>query len=156
MLPTENKYGGWPKSGEIDIMENVGYDPEVIWGSAHTEAYNHVINTHKNGSIKLEGAHQNFHKYILEWYPDRYEIYVDNTLIFTFKNENHPANISTLITQRDIGNNSINRSAVWPFDQPFYLIINLAIGGNWGGQKGIDNNSFPHKLEIDYVRIFQK
>lgn len=156
MLPTENKYGGWPKSGEIDIMENVGYDPEVIWGSAHTEAYNHVINTHKNGSIKLEGAHQNFHKYTLEWYPNRYEIYVDNTLIFTFKNENHQANSTTLITQTDIGNNSINRTTVWPFDHPFYLIINLAIGGNWGGQKGIDNNSFPHKLEIDYVRIFQK
>lgn len=137
MLPTDNEYGGWPASGEIDIMENVGYDPDTILGTAHTKSYNHILGTQKSAQIYVPTASTNFHTYSLEWEEDEYRIYIDNTLIFTFVNEG-------------------SGSTEWPFDKRFHLIINLAIGGNWGGQKGIDDTLFPHHFLIDYVRVYEK
>lgn len=137
MLPTDWEYGGWPASGEIDIMENVGYDPATIVGSAHTEAYNHAINTHKNAEINCPDCFGDFHVYALEWEENEYRIYLDDTLYFTFVNEG-------------------TGYKAWPFDKRFHLLINLAVGGNWGGQKGIDDSLFPHIFEIDYVRVYQK
>lgn len=137
MLPTDWEYGRWPASGEIDIMENVGYDPDTIVGSAHTKKYNHVIGTQKNARIYCPTNYTNFHVYALEWEPDQYRLYIDNVHYFTFKNEG---------TGDD----------VWPFDKRFNIIINLAIGGNWGGMKGIDDSLFPLKFEIDYVRVYQR
>lgn len=137
MLPTEWSYGGWPASGEIDIMENVGYDPDTIVGSAHTKLYNHVIGTQKNARVAYPDCHKAFHTYALEWEEYEYRLYVDDNHYFTFKNEN-------------TGYKS------WPFDKPFHLLLNLAIGGNWGGAHGIDDTLFPHKFLIDYVRVYQK
>lgn len=137
MLPTDWAYGGWPASGEIDIMENVGYDPETIVGSAHTEKYNHAIGTQKNAEIACPDCYKAFHVYALEWERDEYRLYLDDQLYFTFKNEG---------TGFD----------VWPYDKPFHLLLNLAIGGNWGGQKGVDDSLFPHVFEVDYVRVYQK
>ncbi len=136
MLPTDWKYGGWPASGEIDIMENVGYDPYVIVASAHTETYNHVIGTQKNNKITLADCYTNFHVYALEWEANEYRIYIDDTLYFTFKNEG-------------------TGFKVWPFDQRFHLLLNVAVGGNWGGQKGIDETIFPRSMVVDYVRVYQ-
>jgi len=137
MLPTHSEYGGWPKSGEIDIMENVGYDPHTIHGTSHTEKYNHSINTQRSGQINCPDCAEKFHLYALEWDESEYRIYLDDTLYFTFVNEG-------------------TGSDVWPYDKPFYLLLNLAVGGNWGGQKGIDDSLFPHTYEIDYVRVYQK
>ncbi len=137
MLPTDNAYGGWPKSGEIDIMENVGYDPDTIVGSAHTEAYNHVIGTHKNAKIYCPDSYKTFHTYTLEWEPNEYRLYLDNKHYFTFRNEG-------------------TGSAAWPFDKRFHLLLNLAVGGNWGGMHGIDDSLFPRVFEIDYVRVYRK
>lgn len=137
MLPTDWEYGDWPKSGEIDIMENVGYDPDTIVGSAHTKRYNHAIHTEKNARIGCPDCTTEFHVYALEWEKDEYRVYLDNTLFFTFKNEG-------------------TGSEVWPFDKRFHLLLNLAVGGNWGGQKGIDDSLFPHVYEIDYVRVYQQ
>lgn len=137
MLSTDWEYGGWPESGEIDIMENVGYDPDTIVASAHTKSYNHVQGTQKNNRIACSDCYHNFHVYALEWEPDQYRIYLDNKLYFTFKNEN-------------------TGFKEWPFDKRFHLILNLAIGGNWGGMKGIDESLFPHKFVIDYVRVYKK
>ena len=136
MLPSKSEYGRWPASGEIDIMENVGFDPDSIVGTAHTKKYNHTIGTQKGARIYCPNNYTAFHVYALEWEPKEYRLYLDDILYFTFKNEN---------TGFD----------VWPFDKPFHLILNLAIGGNWGGTKGIDNSIFPQKFEVDYVRVYQ-
>ena len=136
MLPTDWKYGGWPASGEIDIMENVGYDPYVIVASAHTASYNHVIGTHKNNKMTVKDCYTNFHVYALEWEANEYRVYIDDKLCFTFKNEG-------------------TGFKVWPFDQPFHLLLNVAVGGNWGGQKGIDETIFPRSMVVDYVRVYQ-
>ncbi len=136
MLPTNWVYGSWPKSGEIDIMEYVGYDPGVVHGSIHTEAYNHVLGTQKTATISVPDAETAFHLYALEWTPEKIDIYVDNNKYFTFDNEHHDYK-------------------TWPFDQAFHLILNIAVGGNWGGAQGVDPNIWPQKMYVDYVRVYQ-
>lgn len=136
MLPTDWTYGDWPKSGEIDIMEHVGYDPEVVHISVHTEKYNHVKHTEKTAVKTVAGAMKGFHLYRVDWTPETITGYIDNRLIFTFKNE-HQGFTS------------------WPFDKRFHLLFNLAVGGNWGGQKGVDEKAFPAKLEVDWVRVYK-
>jgi beta-glucanase (GH16 family) len=137
MLPTDWAYGGWPASGEIDIMEHVGYDPNVIHGSIHTEAYNHTIGTQKSKQLTIPTATSQFHVYAIEWFADHIDFFIDNYKYFTFINEN-------------------KGWQYWPFDKRFHLILNLAVGGNWGGAQGVDINAFPAKMEVDYVRIYKK
>lgn len=137
MLPTDWVYGGWPKSGEIDIMEHVGYDQNVIHGTVHTEAYNHKIGTQKGEQITIPTASTEFHIYSIEWDADKIDFFVDDQKYFSFANEN-------------------KSSAEWPFDKRFHLIMNIAIGGGWGGVQGIDNTIFPVRMEVDYVRVYQK
>ena len=136
MLPTDWAYGSWPASGEIDIMENVGYDPYKIVASAHTQSYNHVLGTQKGATINISDCYTEFHSYILEWDASEYRIYVDSSLYFTFKNEG-------------------SGFKVWPFDKRFHLLLNVAVGGNWGGQKGVDDSIFPRSMIVDYVRVYQ-
>ncbi|MTI21326.1 glycoside hydrolase family 16 protein [Fulvivirga sp. RKSG066] len=137
MLPTNWSYGGWPKSGEIDIMEHVGYDQGNIHGTVHTEAYNHLLGTQKGDSIELASASEKFHIYSVNWSPEKIDFLVDGEVYNTFTNDE-------------------TGSAAWPFDQPFYLIMNIAVGGNWGGKHGIDDSIWPQHMEIDYVRVYQK
>lgn len=136
MLPTHWVYGAWPKSGEIDIMEYVGFDPGVVHGSIHTEAYNHIIGTQKTDTIIVPDAETNFHLYAIEWDAEKIDFFVDSRKYFTFVNEH-------------------TGYQVWPFDQAFHLILNIAVGGNWGGMQGIDPNIWPQKMWVDYVRVFQ-
>lgn len=136
-LGTNMHQVGWPTCGEIDIMEFVGYDPGVIHANVHMKKYNHAKGTGKGDKITIPDACTAFHVYALEWYPDRMEFFVDGKKYFTFKNEG---------TGPD----------AWPFFKDEYLILNLAIGGDWGGQKGIDAAAFPQKYLIDYVRVYQK
>jgi beta-glucanase (GH16 family) len=137
MLPTDWTYGGWPASGEIDVMEHVGYDPNVIHGSIHTQAYNHTIGTQKTAQLKIPTATTQFHLYAIEWFADHIDFYIDSYKYFTFNNEN-------------------KGWQYWPFDKRFHLILNLAVGGNWGGVQGVDINAFPAQMEIDYVRVYKK
>lgn len=136
MLPTHNEYGGWPNSGEIDIMEYVGWKQDSILATAHTGAYNHMIGTHKGSALAIADAHTKFHNYILEWDENAYEVSIDNELVFRFKNEGtgHQA---------------------WPFDKEFHLIMNIAFGGNLGGKEGISPDLKSCKMDIDYVRVYQ-
>lgn len=136
MLPTDWEYGGWPDSGEIDIMEHVGYDPNRIHGTVHTEAYNHSTNTQKGASKIISTSQTEFHLYAIEWFEDRIDFLIDDVKFFTFDNEN-------------------NTSTEWPFDKRFHLLLNIAVGGSWGGVQGIDNTIFPTSMEIDYVRVYQ-
>lgn len=137
MLPTENKYGGWPKCGEIDIMEHVGFDPDTVFSTVHTGKFNHTIGTQVGKKTGLPTATTGFHVYTTEWEENEIRSYVDGKHYFTFKNNGQGFE-------------------AWPFDQSFHLILNLAIGGGLGGQKGIDDSKFPHTFEIDYVRVYQK
>lgn len=137
MLGTNRKQGGWPTCGEIDIMENVGYAPDTIHANIHTKKYNHKKKTGKGSKIKAQIPYEQFHIYAVEWFTDHMDFYLDDAKYFTFKNEG-------------TGND------VWPFDKPHYLILNAAIGGSWGAQKGIDDSIFPQKYYIDYVRVFKQ
>lgn len=137
MLSSDWEYGGWPASGEIDIMEHVGYDPNVIHGSIHTNAYYHKIGTQKSGTLKIPTAITEFHQYAIEWFEDHIDFFIDNGKYFSFTNEN-------------------KGWEVWPFDKRFHLILNLAVGGDWGGVQGIDTDAFPAAMEVDYVRVYQK
>ncbi len=137
MLSTDWKYGGWPASGEIDIMEHVGYDPGVIHGTIHTESYNHIKQTQKEGKIIISDAQEEFHIYAIDWAKNKMEFYVDGKLYH-----------SILKGANDTSNE-------WPFDQRFHLIMNLAVGGNWGGAQGVDDSIWPQKMEVDYVRVYQ-
>lgn len=136
MLPSENKYGGWPRSGEIDIMENVGYAPDSIVSTAHTGAFNHIKGTHKNGELYIPDNGEVFHDYILEWDENYYSCFVDDKHVFTYMNDE-------------------SGWMSWPFNQDFHLIINLAYGGNWAGKHGVDSSTLPASLSIDYVRVYQ-
>jgi beta-glucanase (GH16 family) len=137
MLGTNRDKVGWPACGEIDIMENVGFDPNTICANIHTKAYNHVKGTNKGSKITCEKPSEQYHVYAIEWYEDRMDFLLDDEKYFTFTNEG-------------TGND------VWPYDKPHYLILNAAIGGSWGGQKGIDDAIFPQKYCIDYVRVFKR
>ncbi len=127
----------WPDDGEIDIMEHVGFDPGVIHASVHTKQYNHVAGTQRTGRIAVSDAQAAFHVYAVEWEPDRIRAFVDDRAYFEFPREE-------------------GGKPVWPFDAPHHLLLNVAVGGNWGGQKGIDPGSLPYRFEIDYVRVYRR
>jgi beta-glucanase (GH16 family) len=139
LMPVENLNGamGWPTSGEIDIMEHVGFDPENVHASIHCAAYNHPAGTHKTMKHAVEDPYETFHVYAVEWLPERIDFFVDEEMYFTFENEG-------------------TGYEVWPFYKDFYLILNLAIGGAWGGMQGIDESIFPTALVVDYVRVYEK
>lgn len=136
MLPTDWVYGGWPSSGEIDIMEHVGYDQDVIHITTHSEKYYFKINTQKSATKKIENASTQYHLYRVDWTPEKITGYIDNELIFTNVNEG-------------------TDYKAWPFDQRFHLLLNIAVGGDWGGAKGIDENAFPASMLVDYVRFYK-
>lgn len=137
MMPAESVYGSWPKSGEIDIMENVGFDPDTIYMTVHTEAYNHTTGNAKGGSTTVTAPYSNYYTYALEWQPDRLDFFVDQTKHFSFSK---PAGAD---------------HTEWPFDQPFYLLLNIAVGGGWGGQQGIDPSIFPQRMQIESVKLYK-
>jgi beta-glucanase (GH16 family) len=137
MMPKKSTYGSWPKSGEIDIMEHVGFDPGVVHGTVHTQAFNHRIGTQKGGQVSVPTAMQGFHEYAIEWDENAIHWYLDGEKFFTFDRLEDAT------------------SAEWPFDQPFYIILNLAIGGDWGGSKGVNLDALPARYEVDWVKVWQ-
>jgi beta-glucanase (GH16 family) len=137
MLPTDWEYGGWPASGEIDIMEHVGFDMGNVHGTIHTEAYNGMDGTQKGGSIYIPDVHEAFHVYAVEWTEDSIHFIADDVCYFSYPNYH----------------TGYER---WPYDKRFHLLLNIAIGGNWGGIEGIDDEIFPQTMEVDYVRVYQK
>lgn len=136
MMP--KNFTAWPLDGEIDIMEYVGYNPNVVHASVHTETYNHKIGTQKTATRKMKDVENEFHVYAIEWDENEIVGYIDGNAYFNFPNDKK------------------GDKNTWPFDDPFYLKLNLAIGGDWGGQQGIDDSIFPLEYFIDYVRVYQK
>ncbi|MBN1411646.1 MAG: glycoside hydrolase family 16 protein [Spirochaetales bacterium] len=137
-LPTnEKKHGvGWPSCGEVDVMECVGYLPDQIQTTIHTAKYNHKQGNDIHEIEVVPDMYDEFHSYIWYWYPDRMEIAVDDKVIMVYEDEG-------------------SGWLAWPFDTKCYLIINLVIGGDWGGVEGVDDTIFPTAMYVDYVRIFQ-
>merc|ERR1712151_370114 len=131
MMPTESNYGGWPKSGEIDIMECIGKSRGKVFGTIHTEAYNHMRGTQKGKSFYTDFSE--WHTYALDWHEDRLEWYADGNLYNTFSPDN------------------LNDYNKWPFNRRFYLILNLALGGNLGGPIRFGEEQV---MEVDYARVF--
>lgn len=126
----------WPDDGEFDIMEHVGYHQGYIHASVHTKKYNHILQTQKTDTLLVKKASEKFHVYKADWSPEKIDVYVDDRKFFTYENK-----------EKSYG--------AWPFDKPYFMILNLAIGGFWGGKEGIDDTIFPQRFEIDYVRVYQ-
>lgn len=129
---------GWPRCGELDIMEHVGYDEGVVHGTAHTLDYNHTKGTQKEGKVTIANVTSDFHLYAIEWSGTQIDFFVDDQKYYS-------------VARSVLGGSE----SQWPFDQPFFLILNIAVGGNWGGQKGVDEKIWPQRMEIDYVRVYQ-
>lgn len=136
MLPTLDRNLDWPMDGEIDIMEHVGYNLGTVYGTIHTGKYNHRIGTHKSDSLEVARVHQEFHVYAIDWGPEYISWSIDGNEFYT------------------VNKNGDGRDG-WPFDQDFHLILNVAVGGDWGGKYGIDISVWPQRMEIDYVRVYK-
>ncbi|HJS54927.1 MAG TPA: glycoside hydrolase family 16 protein [Chitinophagaceae bacterium] len=136
MLPTDWTYGNWPNSGEIDIMEHVGYDQNRVHITVHTKAFNHTLGTQKGNNTIVGTASDEFHRYRVDWATYGIRGYIDDQLIFEFMNQG-------------------GGSDYWPFDNRFHLLMNIAVGGSWGGIQGIDDTIFPATMEVDYVRVYK-
>lgn len=127
---------GWPMCGEIDIMEFVGYQPDSVYATIHSDTYNHMKNTQKMKSLPIKEP-EAFNIYAIEWSTDKIDFYCNDKLYNTILNERK----------------SVHE---WPFDKEFFLLLNVAVGGNWGGKHGIDTTVFPATMEVDYVRLYKK
>lgn len=151
MMPKTSKYGGWPDSGEIDIMEHVGYDMNTVLGTLHTERFNGTNGRGGNtdslipNTVASIDVANTYHTYGIIWNEERIEWYFDGFLFGTVEADQFWGS-----------GYSADPSVDWPFDQQFYLILNLAIGGTWGGAQGVDDTIFPATLTVDYVRVFQQ
>ena len=134
MMPVAG--GTWPATGEIDIMEHVGFNPDVVHSTIHCTKYNNGGTAVETASRNIGDAISAFHIYAVEWTPEYMKFYIDNQLLLTYNNE--------------------GTVSAWPFDKEFYVILNLAWGGDWGGQQGTDDTALPAAMDVDYVRVYQK
>ena len=135
MMPVN--FHSWPADGEIDIMEEVGYHPNYVSSSLHANAHVHSNGTQVTHEMLCEGAEDDFHTYAILWTAQNITTYVDGKLQLSYNN-------------RGLGRDD------WPYEDPFYVILNLAWGGDWGGAQGVDESALPATMEVDYVRVFQK
>jgi len=133
MLGSDISRVGWPACGEIDMMEYAGKEPHVIHGSIHTtSSHGNTVNTR---ILDVPTAETAFHNYAIEWDTKKIDFFVDDSLYYTYKPDNYNDN-------------------TWPFNKDFFLILNVAVGGNFGG--AVDDNIFPQTMEVKSVRVYQK
>lgn len=137
MLAEDNS---WPTTGEIDIMEHVGYQSERLHGTVHTEANNGMTNAGIGSSKYIGDMTTSFHLYAVEWLPDKIEFSIDGDVYFTYL----PTNYSTCPD-----------NSLWPFNDDFFIILNLAYGGDWGGAQGLADTFVTQTMSVDYVRVYQ-
>lgn len=131
---------GWPACGEIDIMEYVSYQPNQFYSTIHSTANNHTNGTQVgSGAITLHDIEEEFHNYGIIWTEDYIKFYLDepSNAVFRFNKPENPTPEN------------------WPFDKPHYFLLNMAVGGDWGGTQGVNDDNFPSTFEIDYVRVYE-
>jgi beta-glucanase (GH16 family) len=138
MLATTPGQMRWPDDGEIDVMEHVGFDHGVVHASVHTKAFHHSIGTQKTAKTTVADVAEAFHVYAVEWDAAHVRVLLDGREYFRY---DKPAGAG---------------KAEWPFDAPFHLLLNVAVGGAWGGEKGIDESTLPYAMTVDYVRVYQR
>lgn len=140
MLPTtwDLGDGGWPDNGEIDIMEHVGHDEGVVHGSLHCQLFQWRRGTQRSAKTAVPAATTQFHTYVLEWEEREVRMFVDDRLFFTARHDGP------------------DDWRAWPFNRPFHLVLNIAVGGDWGGEKGVDPDIYPRRLEVDFVRVYRR
>lgn len=136
MMPENNVFGGWPRSGEIDIMEYLGHEPAKVHGTVHYGQGPGSIQISRNTSLTSGNFNEKFHVFSFVWEEDKMEWLVDGQVYST-------------VTKADVGANN------YPFNEQFHLIINLAVGGNWPGNPDASTKFSQHYI-VDYVRVFQK
>lgn len=136
MLPTTNAYGAWPASGEIDIMEHVGHDQNNVHQTVHTQRQNGGNGRQATVITNVPSASSGFNTYTVEWEETVMRMYINNQLKVTW---NRPS----------------TEWQAWPFNQRFYLLLNVAVGGSWGGAQGVDGAAFPRRMEVDYIRVYR-
>jgi glycosyl hydrolase family 16 len=137
MMP-DDQSRGWPACGEIDIMEHVGHDQDAVHATTHSQTYNwHNPSSQRTSTVHVDGATTGYHVYVAEWTPSGIDFFVDGVKYFTSPNDH---------TGDD----------AWPFHKNFHIILNLAVGGDWGGAMGVDPNIWPRRLLVDYVRVYQR
>jgi beta-glucanase (GH16 family) len=138
MLASQTTYGTtfWPDQGEIDIMEHVGFNPGIIHASIQTNIFNYTIATQKTAKTTLPTFDKEFHIYRMDWTPDEIKAFLDDNEFFSFKRRQFAP------------------WQEWPFHHPQHILVNIAIGGNWGGLDGIDDTIFPIRMELDYIRYY--
>lgn len=137
MLGSNFNTTGWPACGEIDIMEYVGYTPNTVYATVHTSSGSGGAGS--GNSMSVPTCEEDFHTYGLIWTEENLTFYVDT-----------PENVLHTYAPEVKTNDN------WPFDQPAFFLLNVAVGGTWGGAQGIDNSIFPQSMEVDYVRVYQK
>ena len=124
---------GWPASGEIDIMEFVGRQPDTVHTTLHTPAsHGNSVNTKVTGVDKIT---DDFHTYKIDWDENAITFYIDQKVVYTFSPE-------------------VKDDETYPFRHPFYFLLNMAVGGNFGGPE-VDDSIFPEKFWVDYIRVYQ-
>ena len=138
LMSEKNKYGHWPKSGEIDLVEHVGRKLDNVFFCLHTEAHNHRQGDYYYTDFQEKNLSDNVNTFSLLWEENAFTYYVNNKEIVKYKK----------------GKNGFDPTHKgWPFDEDFYLIINLALGGGLGGP--IDDSIFPQKFIIKDIKIYQ-
>jgi beta-glucanase (GH16 family) len=135
LLPQNNVHGGWPSSGEIDLMEMIGHEPNRTYGTLHFGPGPGSTQLGSNYTLASGTFNTEFHVFSLEWKPDEIKWYVDGNLYST-------------VSKADMGGNN------YPFNEDFFFIINMAVGGNWPGSPEA-STYFPQWLIIDYIRVYQ-
>lgn len=138
MMPEENIYGHWPKSGEIDIMEHVGKDLNDLACCLHTEAYNHTKDTEYYFKKHIPNLTDDFQKFGLLWSEDSITYFLNDEELITYKKGE---------------DGKVTSSDGWPFDHPYYIVMNLAMGGWFGGE--IDFESFPQTMIVKEIKVWQ-
>nr|WP_319509987.1 glycoside hydrolase family 16 protein [uncultured Draconibacterium sp.] len=137
MLGSNHDEVHWPKCGEIDVMEYVGFQADTTHNNIHTQFQYGTTDYH--GTVPTATAEEEFHNYGIVWTKDSIQFYLDT-----------PDNVTNIYApERKTADN-------WPFDQPFYLIMNFAVGGVWGGKMGVDETIFPQEMVVDYIRVYQR
>lgn len=124
--------------GEIDIMEHLGFDRKSIIGSVHLDTPENESYQFQSKKIRIKNPYDEFHTYAIRWTAKQIDYLLDGEIYQTIKKKN------------------FNQHNQWPFDQPFYLKLNVAVGGISGSKKGIDDCTLPQKMIIEYVRVYQK
>lgn len=129
--------GRWPQDGEIDILEAVGHEKDKAFATIHSTKLGGTEHEAYGVSAFVPDLGKEFHTYALEWTTDQIVWTIDGKPVHRYaKADPH--------------------GVAWVFDKPQYLILNLAIGGSWGGQQGVDESIYPARFEVDFVRVYQK